>query len=363
MKLPSAASCPAIQFFRAERPSGCARNQVQRAPSAIAASGFATFPSAIAIAQPERVAIWAATSFVRIPPDEYPAGGSPPIASISGVIAATTGTLSVGTLTAGSGTLSASAGAVLKLNNGGSFAGALGGAGTIQVSANTTLAAGASLAAGNILQKANIVLGAGENAANLAGDTLTITAGSGSVLAFTGSASDTLTNAGSLVANGAGGEHVSLAFINTGSAASSGTGTLTFVSSVTNSGSISATGGGLAVFDTSVAGTGALSIGAASTLWLEAGSVAGQTASFAAATGTLDLSSATHFLGTIDGFAGSDVIDLINTPENGYSYAAGVLTVTENSTTVATLNFGGSYLQNEFSLGGDGHGGTAITFV
>ena len=89
--VPSGARAPAIHRLRAERPSGAGRNQVQRAPCSSAARGCGTWPTAIAIAQPAWVAIWAATSLVRMPPEEYPGGGSPPIASISGVSAATTG--------------------------------------------------------------------------------------------------------------------------------------------------------------------------------------------------------------------------------------------------------------------------------
>ena len=68
--VPSGASAPAIQRLRAERPSGAGRNQVQRAPCCKAASGWATLPMAIAMAQPAWVAIWAATSLVRMPPEE-----------------------------------------------------------------------------------------------------------------------------------------------------------------------------------------------------------------------------------------------------------------------------------------------------
>jgi hypothetical protein len=42
----------------------------------------------------------------------------------------------------------------------------------------------------------------------------------------------------------------------------------------------------------------------------------------------MDVTSPTHFLGTIEGFAGSDTIDPLNTLETGFSYDAGVLTVT-----------------------------------
>ena len=61
---------PAIQRLREERPSGGGRNQVQRAPSSIARSGWSRLPSAIAMAQPAPVAMRAAISLVRMPPEE-----------------------------------------------------------------------------------------------------------------------------------------------------------------------------------------------------------------------------------------------------------------------------------------------------
>ena len=91
MKRPSGSRVPAIQRLRALRPSGAGRNQVQSAPFSSRDNGRSVLPIAIAIAQPAWVAIFAATNLVRIPPEEYPGGGSPPIASISGVRASTTG--------------------------------------------------------------------------------------------------------------------------------------------------------------------------------------------------------------------------------------------------------------------------------
>jgi hypothetical protein len=56
--------------LRAVRGSTSARNQVQRPPSAMAASGFITRPSAIAMWQPACTATRAAASLVTMPPEE-----------------------------------------------------------------------------------------------------------------------------------------------------------------------------------------------------------------------------------------------------------------------------------------------------
>ena len=68
--LPCGWRLPKSQRFRAERPSGAGRNQVQRPPSASARKGCGASPGAIAMAHPDAVAIRAAVSLVRIPPEE-----------------------------------------------------------------------------------------------------------------------------------------------------------------------------------------------------------------------------------------------------------------------------------------------------
>jgi len=76
----------------------------------------------------------------------------------------------------------------------------------------------------------------------------------------------------------------------------------------------------------------------------------------------LDMTKPLDFLGTVAGFGASDTVDLLNTAETGYSFASGVLTVTDGSATVAKLHFGGSYTTASFTLATDGHSGTFITF-
>ena len=115
---------------------------------------------------------------------------------------------------------------------------------------------------------------------------------------------------------------------------------------------------------TDVSGTGKLNIGAASTLWLQAGGASGQTASFLSSTsGTLDLSKPSAFLGHIAGFAGADTIDLISSAATTLTYSGSTLTVLNGTTKVASLLFNGSYTLTDFHLGSDGHSGSVITFV
>jgi hypothetical protein len=275
-------------------------------------------------------------------------------------VAATSGTLGLDGVLSGNGTLSAATGAVLEIEKGGSFGGVLAGAGEVEVVTATTLTAGASLSAANLLATANFVQSAGVSLTNGAGDGFGIDAASGATVVLGGSTSATFTNAGSLSAIGAGNAHVSEVFINTG-AASVTAGTLTFVDSTTNNGTITAAGA-TAVFDTAVGGSGTLDIGAGGTLSLLLGSSAGQTASFLATTGLLDLTAPHDFLGTITGFGGSDIIDLINAPETSWNFSSGVLTVKDGSTIEASLHFSSSYVQPDFIVGSDPHGGTMITF-
>ncbi len=69
------------------------------------------------------------------------------------------------------------------------------------------------------------------------------------------------------------------------------------------------------------------------------------------------------FKGHIAGFGASDTIDLTKTTETGYTFGNGVLTVTNGSATVASLNFTGSYTTSSFTLSPDGHTGTFIKFL
>jgi hypothetical protein len=172
---------------------------------------------------------------------------------------------------------------------------------------------------------------------------------------------ETFINAGTLAATGAGLSNVvASSFTNTGLTSVSG-GTLSLLGTVTNSGTLVASGGLLSVSHL-LSGTGTLQIGATGTASLLLGAVSGQVVNFEAGSGALDLTGATHFAGLIEDFGASDVIDLVNTAETNFTYSGSILTVLNGSTTVASLHFGGSYTQSSFTVGSDGHSGTAITF-
>ncbi len=259
----------------------------------------------------------------------------------------------------GKGTLSAATSSTITLAGGFNFAGALAGPGTIVLASNGTLSAGAAVT-GPIVQQANLALGAGENLS--LGKLLyeiTTTAVT-QTRQITSAAGDTLSNAGTLKNLGPGHVQIAPAITNTGTIASTA-GTLTLLGMLTNNGRVSAEGGALILAHAGL-GTGNLYMGTASTLWLQDGAAAGQTAHFLSTAGTLELSSPANFLGTIAGFASNDLIDLASTAANTLTYAGGVLTVSEGSVAVAHLNFGGTYTTSSFVLGSDGHGGTSITF-
>src|SRR5262249_25661135 len=92
VKTPLGSSEPAIHFLRAVTGLAGVRNQVQRAPPAIAASGCATRPDAITICVPAWVAILPASLLVGRPRRESPAPAAPAMASIAGVMRSTSGT-------------------------------------------------------------------------------------------------------------------------------------------------------------------------------------------------------------------------------------------------------------------------------
>jgi hypothetical protein len=255
----------------------------------------------------------------------------------SGTLAASGGTLAVGGKVSGNGTLSAGAGAVLDLAGGGSFAGAITGAGTIALAGATTLDAGAKLLASDIVETANLTL-AGVAVTNAVGDSFAITASTATTVTLGSSGTGSFTNAGSLVANGAGTAQIKAPF--------------------TNSGTVSALSGTMS-FLGSIGGTGTLDVGAAGTLSLGLGAASGQTVDFLASTGALDLSHPLDFAGTINGFGGSDSIFLANTSFTGFSFANDLLTVKHGTTTVASLNITES--SNMFSLTSESSG-VLITF-
>jgi hypothetical protein len=103
-----------------------------------------------------------------------------------------------------------------------------------------------------------------------------------------------------------------------------------------------------------------------------AGSVAaGQALVFTAASGLAKLDQPGGFAGAIQNFQAGDILDLSGVVANGASYGNGVLSLTDNGTTVDTLALSTPYrasAQNPggnpaFTLASDGNGGTLVSVV
>ena len=142
-------------------------------------------------------------------------------------------------------------------------------------------------------------------------------------------------------------------------------GTMSFASTVTNQGTMMVLAGAALVVSTAcLGGTGSVCISAAGgTLELLQGAVASQSVGFLGAAGLLELGTPAAFQGVIAGFTNGDQVDLLKTPETGFSFAGGALTVQNGTTVVATLAFTGALTSASFNLAADGHGGTLITHV
>jgi len=231
----------------------------------------------------------------------------------------------------------------------------------VDISTALTLNQGAAFSAATTAETANVTLGASTALSLAAGAALDITAASGATVELSGPSTASLTNNGSIAGNGAGTAAVDVAVINNANV-SVGSGTLSFLSSLTNNGSIDAAAGLLSISNT-VGGTGTLQIGATGTMSLLLGAGTGQTVDFLAGTGLLDLTSPNSFTGVISGFGGSDVIDLLQTPETSYGFSNNVLTIKNGSTTEASLHFSSGYTLADFSVTSDLNSGTFIKFV
>jgi hypothetical protein len=284
----------------------------------------------------------------------------------TGMVAISAGTLTFSKALSGGGMYAIASGATLDEKGGGTIAGALSGAGTLRFDDAVTLNQGASLAVAKIVQTDEVTLGSGESVTIGAGELYSMTDSKAKDLPphraqveVQGGSGSAFTNAGSLTSNAASASFA-LSFVNSG-AVSASAGTLSFLGAAANSGAITAAGATISFAD-AVSGTGTLAIGAGGTMALLAGAGVGQVANFQAGTGALDLTAPLSFDGTILGFGASDQIDLVNTTETSYNFANGILTVENGSATVASLQFGGSYSTGSFTLMGDGHNGTLITF-
>jgi hypothetical protein len=96
---------------------------------------------------------------------------------------------------------------------------------------------------------------------------------------------------------------------------------------------------------------------------LELGSSAAATLglTFGGASATLALTNPASFAATIEGFAATDKIDLVNIAATAATLETGdQLLITNGANTVATLQLSGAYTGYTFNTVSDGHGGTDI---
>ena len=275
----------------------------------------------------------------------------------TGHVSVNGGVLTLAGKVTNSGTLAVASGAKLVLGGGGSLGGALTGAGTIDFAAPLTLTSGATLGVSVLVDTANLTLGSGENLANGAGHVLEITASASSPVTLAGVGADTISNAGTLLANGPGSVKLETPFINTGHLSVNG-GVLTLAGAVTNSGTLAVASGKLSI-EEAVSGAGEMTVGAAGTLSLGGAVGASETVDLTHS-GLLDLGDPLGFSGRIADFGDSAGIDLLSTPVTSDSYANDVLTLKDGASVVGALHFVGNYTIKSFSIGSDKHGGTMI---
>ncbi len=141
-----------------------------------------------------------------------------------------------------------------------------------------------------------------------------------------------------------------------------GNGDLNSAGVVIDLGTITASGGTLAVG--AVSGAGTLAIAADASLRLDAGSTTAVT--FAGNDATLELATPTRIAGTLSGDAPGDAIDILGSQITGATWQAGasadqgLLTLSYDGQTAATLALAGNYVGEVFSTASDGDGGTDI---
>ena len=110
-------------------------------------------------------------------------------------------------------------------------------------------------------------------------------------------------------------------------------------------------------------GVGALNIGSRGTLEFDAAVDRSHAVDFRSRTsGTLALGDAGAFKGTIEGFAGTDAIDLLGgrITRLAYSTTSQILTAFDSTEKIAELSFAGHYTKSSFTFASDGHGGERV---
>ncbi|MDQ2861750.1 MAG: hypothetical protein M3T55_13735 [Pseudomonadota bacterium] len=171
------------------------------------------------------------------------------------------------------------------------------------------------------------------------------TAGAQVIVQYQASGGSAIVNAGQIDAAASGGSFsVTIpTFENDGQVVVSNGDTFNLVGALTGAGSLTIASGGTA------------DIGS---------TAASQQVAFADATGTLKLSSAANFAGTLSGAVAGDKIDLIKTAATSATVnASDQLVITNNGASVATIQLAGNYTNTVFKVRGDGAGGSVITLA
>jgi hypothetical protein len=181
----------------------------------------------------------------------------------------------------------------------------------------------------------------------------------------------TLVNQGTIIASGSNALNIDTGanmIVNSGTMEATGSGGFVLQGNVSNSGLLWANGGNITV-EGNVTGSGSAQIDGNGTFVFD-GLFAETLAINATASGTLVVSHAAAFAGTISGFDGNDHIDLtdVSARSAGLNYTAnadgsgGVLTISD-STHAANIVLQGQYDAAEFQFAADATGGTTVTLV
>jgi hypothetical protein len=227
----------------------------------------------------------------------------------SGGIVADGGTLMLAGTISGTGSLEAYQGAVLDLTAGGTVTEAVRGPGTLELGGTYVLGAASVTVADLLVSSVGNVTFASACAGFFGG----------------------VTNNGVISASG-------------------GSKPFLFVGAVTNDGTIGANSG-IVRFDSSVSGTGTLALSTGATLCLVEGAAPGEVVAFGPPGGDLlQLYHPALFLGEIADFAGGDAIELIGQTVTSLNFASGTLTVLDNGTKIASLDFTGLSNSSTFTF-------------
>jgi hypothetical protein len=223
----------------------------------------------------------------------------------------------------------------------------LSGGGTVTLSNNALNRLSGATAAATLTNVDNKIEGAGQlgdGSMTLINQAKGVIDADGTAALFINTGANTVANAGTIEAVGAGGA--------------------TIKSAVANSGVLEAAGGVLTA-DAAVTGTGTAAISGGTLDFL---STFSQAVAFTGKTGTLELAQSRNYGGSISGFSktGGTSLDLLDIAfksagEATFSGTAtsGTLTVTDGTHT-ARITLIGDYLGSTFTASSDGHGGTTV---